>query len=130
MAPRSATAPGGRRRRAVEIVFEGEEEVYAALEGPGDPWARANRFAREAADAIAEASQMAGTVGQLDAADDGGKLMARLDAEEMRLIDLRYRQDLPWEEVGTALGIKVRAAKYRDAHLRSKLTAMMGKRGG
>jgi RNA polymerase sigma factor for flagellar operon FliA len=116
-----------RRRRAVEIVFEGEEELYAALEGPGDPWARANRFAREAVEAVAEASQMAETVARLDGAEDAGALLARLDVDEVRLIDLKYRQGLPWEEVGAALGVKARAAKYRGAKLREKLDAMLRK---
>jgi RNA polymerase sigma factor for flagellar operon FliA len=118
-----------RRRRAVEIVFGGEEELYALLEGPGDAWARANRFAGEAMDAIAEASRMAETVARLDGAEDAGSLLARLDPDEIRLIDLKHRQGVPWEEVGAAFGIKARAAKYRAAKLREKLDAMLAKGG-
>ena len=55
--------------------------------------------------------------------------LARLDPEELKLIDLKYRRDLPAEEVASALGIKTRAARYRDAELRKKLRIALAKRG-
>jgi RNA polymerase sigma factor (sigma-70 family) len=118
---------GDRDRRAAEVVFEGTEEFEAVVDAPGDPWARANQLAREVMDAIATTHQLAEAVARVDRGEEIAEEIARLGPEEMKLIDLKYRRDLSWEDVGSGLGIKERAARYRDAELRKKLGAALGK---
>jgi RNA polymerase sigma factor (sigma-70 family) len=118
-----------RRWRALEVALEDDEELDAALDEPGDPWVRANRAARERMGEIATTYQLADEVERLDRGEEVIEEFARLNAEELKLIDLKYRQGLPSDDVASALGIKKRAARARHAQLRKKLREALEKRG-
>jgi RNA polymerase sigma factor (sigma-70 family) len=111
----------GRRWRALEVALEGDE----APDEPGDPWARATRAARERMGEIATTYHLAAEVERLDRGEEVIEELRRLDPEELKLIDLIYRRDLPGEQVASGLGIKERAARYRHAKLLEKLRAAL-----
>ena len=83
-----------RGLRALEVALEGDAAWDAGLDEPGDPWARALRAARERMDEIVTTYQLADEMDRLDRGEEVVDELARLDAEELKLIDLKYRRDL------------------------------------
>lgn len=52
--------------------------------------------------------------------------IARLPAEDRRLLELRYWDELPWNDVAARLGLPVRTAKDHEQKIRRELGAAVG----
>lgn len=55
--------------------------------------------------------------------------LGELDEKEMRLLDLRYWEELTWEEIAKAMGMSDRNAKRIDDGLRERLQRDLRRRG-
>lgn len=104
-----------RRLRALEVILEEDGYGDALLDNPADPWARATRLAGERMNEIAFTFQLSDEMARRERGEEVIEELARLEPEELKLLELKYVQGLPMDEVASRLGIKARAARYRHA---------------
>lgn len=117
-----------RDRQALEVLHDHTEEIDAALNSDGDPWSRLTAGARVGAEAIADSYVLADAATGERPDEDLAEEMKRCNAQEQAIFDLRYREDLSWEEIGDRIGLGAEQARYLDKKLRKKVGAALARR--
>jgi RNA polymerase sigma-70 factor (ECF subfamily) len=121
-----AGAPWNDERHFVGIAARSMRQILverARARGAQNPWAGLNRVSMT--DALAVASE---PVAMLPALDEALTRLEQIDAEQARIVELRYFAGLSIEDTAAALGISPATLKRRWALARAWLFREMSER--